>query len=205
MKYQLLPLAILVACASLYGQNPTTSSSADHAVFSDGLRKGWEISTWGKVALKVQKDPQLDRNVLALICNDQSKSWSGGLISTSAPPTGAPAEIPLPDDKKNGFLVFSVNGGNDEWGNHIGGQLIQISIGHRNATGQWDKGSSFVPINKYIAGNSIDGDPSTWQEVRIPLSTLTASQNIPAIGAVFVQYIGTPVAPLAISSIKIEP
>ena len=72
-------------------------------------------------------------------------------------------------DPAAAFLSFRINGSDDAWGRHTGGQSLQVSLaGIRSGA---DFRSAQARIGGFLtAGDSgIDGDPATFQEVRIPL------------------------------------
>lgn len=97
--------------------------------------------------------------------DEQKKDWCGFNLAL-------PETVKLDTrkiDPAAAFLSFRINGSDDAWGRHTGGQSLQVSLaGIRSGA---DFRSAQARIGGFLtAGDSgIDGDPATFQEVRIPL------------------------------------
>ena len=91
--------------------------------------------------------------------------------------------IDIPEGFEGGSLVFEANGGNDTWGNHRGGQILQVHLYCQNATGKEIKSGSA----QMSPQNSIDSNPESWQIVKIPLKLILPA-NAEKLNSLFLQF-----------------
>lgn len=209
MQFRQLSLILLtmIFCAGMtiaQEQKKITVPTID--IFAGQLLKGWHVGGWGGVDFKLQPLKDRDAKVLHLQLNAAPQNWAGVFLSTTQPTGKTQAEIAMSQSlKKTGTLVLSINGSNDEWGNPVGQQKLQIAIAQRTEKSKWLHGSKFLPLKSFVTGNMIDDNPETWQQVRIPLAKLLTKEDLPALGAVFLQYIAQPTGSVMVRSICIEP
>lgn len=116
---------------------------------------------WGGV------NPQITANYLALNLDDKSKNWCGATLNLPAP-------VEIPENMKNGFFCFQVNGGIDQWGKQDKGkQTFQVKLDCLDAEGKTVK-SSYITMDQL----RVDNDPATWQLVKMPLERLVPKNAV---------------------------
>ena len=136
---------------------------------------------------------------LALALADTSVVWCGANLDLPEP-------APFPADPAECDLVFEANGGRTPLGIvGLGGQTFQVDMRFRLADGSVKSGPYIGPT---IEGGRIDGDPATWQTVRIPVRRLLPKDaEATAVAGINLQYRGVPAdrAALLVRAIRLEP
>ncbi|HCD35000.1 MAG TPA: hypothetical protein DER01_21525 [Phycisphaerales bacterium] len=206
-RHHWIGLWILLAWAVVVPTQAQPANDADAnrvEIFCGQLIKGWHTGGWNGIALKPMTVEENQPGMLKLTVGKAAKNWGGAFLSTIQPTEKTKHEIQLTEKiKQAGYLVMQVNGSEDEWGNHVGQQKIQINIAQREAKSKWKHGSKFLHLSKYLQDGKIDQDATTWQQVRIPMTDLLAKESLPAMGAVFFQYIGEPASSVLIRDLHI--
>jgi len=191
------------------GQAPLIEENVERVpLYQDGLLPSWGTGQWGGVGVREVTEGARggSRAALLFALEEKATDWCGGLIATSRPPADADAEPALtPEMRRDGFLAFYVNGSVDRWGTHRGEQHVQVQVKYRMpGEAEWHSGP-FIGADQYLAGGVVDDDPASWQKVRIPLRWLIPDERADRVGAVVVQYQGTPpAAGLVVDSIALE-
>ena len=206
MQFRQLSLTFLtlIFCANITIADEPKQPAID--IFSGQLQKGWGVGGWGGASLKIEPLKDSESKTLHLMLNEAPQNWAGVFLSTNQPTGKTKAEIVMSQSlKESGTLVLSINGSNDEWGNPVGQQNLQIALAQRTEKSKWLHGAKFLSIKSFITGGMIDDKPETWQQVRVPLKTLFVKEDLPAIGAVFLQYVAQPTGAVMIRFICIEP
>ncbi len=107
--------AAIVPCAAIGGSTPIQLD-------------GWEKSAWS--GCEVETVPQGDSSKAMLFKgSEKSQPWCGVAFFTAGKSSESSNAVKLPPSLKDSFLCFKVNGSDDEFGRHAGGQGMQISIG----------------------------------------------------------------------------
>ena len=193
MKVRLILLAILSASFSAIGGE----QSATLELFGLNTPANTiKVNGWGGCK-PAERRPKGGQAYLEIATPEPAKQWCGASIAFK---NGDAQDGLSKELLEKGFLIFKVNGGNDEFDRPAGGQNVQISIGQNPA-----KSGSIVALSSYLDGNAIDNDPESWQEARIPLKNLIGGASIQRIDSLKIQYIGTPSpAPILIRDIRLE-
>lgn len=151
----------------------------------DSVLRGWNgcVAKWQ------------DGQIVSSLAEDAT-AWAGFTVSVPKQATPTP-----PDAKvlRNGHLRFSVNGCNDIWGKHIGGQLLQITLGFKDGKSGKDKFTIKTSME------ACDSDPLTWQEHSIPLETFFEKETEGILSSCVFQFRGPPPgAGIAIKDLRLE-
>ena len=196
MKAHPILLAILAASLNAFGAEPGASIEL-YGAKAPAL--GVKLNAWGDCK-PAERRPEGGLPYLEIAAPETAKQWCGTTIAFSQ---GLEEKEALSKDLiEKGLLTFKVNGGNDEFDRPSGGQNVQIAIGQQSPA----KSGGYHPLSNYLEGNSVDNDPESWQEVRIPLKTLIGDSGMKRVDALKVQFIGTPPgAPLLIREIRLTP
>lgn len=152
----------------------------------------WRANGWGGCRAAQGNDGSL-RMTFA----EKATDWCGVALEGRG--------IAIPANKfANGCLRFRINGSDDEWGKHTGGQSLQVKLEGTDAKGKPLSGQSYLPINQYLKGGSVDDAPNTWQEVNLPLQRLGMG-DCATITKIIFQYqrLGNPRAGAAIKDLAI--
>lgn len=123
------------------------------------------ISPWGTIDLTNQ------RGTVTVAISEKTADWAGTHYWLETPVTL------MRDQMNEGHVVMEVNGGNDRFGNHMGGQRLQLS-----AAGRYQR------LNL-----GIDTNPNTFQTFKIPLKLWSSKSKAPSflIEKVSLQFTGT--------------
>ncbi len=155
---------------------------------------GWRAGGWFGCQAKWNGDK------LAVTLAENKKDWCGFSISAPKDKMLDVSKI----DLKNSFLVFKINGANDAWGRHTGGQNIQVYMSTVNADGK-KISSSKISLGAYLDGKVIDDDPTTWQEIKISLNKFFPKTQPEQIATVTFQFTGiAPAAGVEIGGLYLE-
>ncbi len=213
MRSILAAMCVLTFVPSTAPLCAADSQPAVKKIYSGALATEWNLETWGGCELTERKEAEGaadTKNVLALSPQEKATAWCGGTVSTSKTSASISDPIPLPlESLDKAFLVFKLNGLGDEFDRPSGGQVLQLSIGERiKDSGPWSecwKCGGYIGINDFLKGGSIDNDPASWQEVRIPLRVLTDGKSVRFLGRIAFQFVGAPPpAGVAIIDIAVE-
>ena len=133
-----------------------------------------QLRAWGGVKAAVRD------GAVELCVDDATLNWAGAGLRPRQP-------VPLPADPDEWDVVFEANGGRTPLGrNDVGGQPFQVASEFALAGGGGKSGPYILPE---IEGGSIDGDPLTWQTVRMPLRRLLPKgADATALASVSVQF-----------------
>ena len=201
---------ILYILAAIGAALPAYAAGEDTVIFSgsEGFREGWTATAWGK-GLEVREDAKGEKGeaAVAAVPTDQVVPWSGLALRVGYDQNKAAATIPLDDAlREHGVVVVRLNCGKDPKGQPGAGQALQASIGF--LVGGALKEVSPLPINQFGGSATLDGDPESWQEIRIPIATMLAKLPDPAaaegILSVGLQYVETPASEVLVSDCRVK-
>ncbi len=103
---------------------------------------------------------------LTAVLSEEKKDWCGFNLGF---PDSVKLDLARLNSASSASLVFHINGSNDTWGRHIGGQNLQVSM--RGEKGEKSFESAKVRLGSFLTDGSggIDGEATTFQEVKLPL------------------------------------
>lgn len=169
-------MRILLLISVLLASSP--AQAADQSLLYAGqntMPEGWWGLSWGGTLVIIEPNcaAPKQQGSLAILARDENEAWSGGGIQKA--PGGKP--FPLPSQNwADSFLQFKVNGGVRPDGTREGGQAFKVSVKLIDAEGNSlpappaEKGGEFISVTSdMIAGERIDDDPDSWQQVLVPL------------------------------------
>lgn len=201
---------ILYILAAIGAVLPTYAAGEDAVIFSgsEGFREGWTATSWG-TGLEVREDGkgEKDEPAVAAVPTDKVVPWSGLALRVGYDQNKTAAAIPLDDAlREHGVVMVRLNCGKDRSGQPGAGQALQVSIGF--LVGGNLKEVSPLPINQFGGSATLDGNPESWQEIRIPIATMLAKLPDPAaaegILSVGLQYVEAPVCEILVSDCRVK-
>jgi len=193
LRMALLAAAALAASPASFGGEP------DVDLYGGKAQTGTvKPSGWGDCKVS-EKKSEAGKAWIEIAAPESAKQWCGATISFEQ---GLEERPPLSAEMlEKGFLCFKVNGGLDEFDRAAGGQAVQIAIGQKSPA----KSGGFHPLSSYLPGGSVDSDPETWQEAKIPLKTLAGGSGLKSVDSLRLQFIGSPPpAPLLVKDVRLS-
>lgn len=196
--------ALLVACAF-----STARAAEDIVIFSGGerFRKNWIASTWGGLDVRDDGEGENGGAVVAAVPTEKAQPWSGFSLQVAYDQNKAVAAIPLDDDlREHGVVVVRVNCGKDRSGQPGAGQALQAGLSF--LVGGERKAVPPTPLSQLGGEANLDGDPESWQEIRIPIAAMLKKLPDPAaaegILSVGLQYVDAPACEILVSDCRIK-
>ena len=114
---------------------------------------------------------------LSLVADDATRDWAAARLSLPAP-------LPLDAGAGDASLVFEVNGGRTGIGTYdTPPPPFQVALNGSARDGAPFVGKYFTPP----VATALDGDPATWQTVRIPLRRLLGDE-VAAVTEIRIQF-----------------
>ena len=146
----------LIGAISL--ERPDTSKKI---LLLKNMPETYKFISWGGVKVKCEN------KTIRLNIDEKSKKYCGTTLKMLRPEK-------VKYQRKKTFLTFEVNGLPDKWGQHKGGQQLQLKIQYMGKDNQM-KTSRRVFLRDF--GGSIDTAPDAWQKVKIPMTLLVSKDN----------------------------
>jgi len=197
-------LAAAVVCAG------PARAGEDEVIFSsgEGFRKNWVVTTWGGLEAQVGGGGENGGNAVVTVPGDKASPWCGVTLQLAYDQEKASRAIPLDDDLRDrGMVVVRLNCGKDASGQPVGGQALQAGMTFLLGNGE-KKSVPPVPLARLGGPARLDGDPDSWEEVRIPVATLLKNLPDPAaatgILGVSFQYVESPSCQILVSDCRLE-
>lgn len=213
MKTPLLPFRGIVLALMLCALTATTAPGNDElSMYSgaNGLRSEWELHVWG--GLTAAELPgagrEADQSSIETTVSGGTQPYSGLTVKTGSGKDAQAASIPLSEELKgSGAVTLHLNGGK----NLAGGEGTDIPLQYALVFVMQDgttKSSKFLPMSAVSASEVVDGDSTTWQEVRMPigkfLETLgEQADQIYGVSGVTMQYLGDAVSGFLVTDCEI--
>lgn len=150
--------------------------TADDILIFTGTGKfapGWAASSWGGV--KVKESPGENGGVAVEgEVNAETAQWCGLSLRSSTEGGAAANIVPLTDElRENGAIMLKLNCGQglDNVSDGGDGQKVQIAVVFQLKDGTF---TNPLPITlaKLNSAPSLDGDSTTWEEIRVPIRDL---------------------------------
>lgn len=199
-----LPVAAyLAACAISMGQ----AAADDVVIFSgeDRFRKNWTSSAWGGLDVR-EGEGENGGAAVSTVITDKAAPWSGVNLHVAFDQDRTKGSVPLDADlKDNGVVVLKLNCGKDREGQPGSGQKLQVSLSF--VEGGRQIAAKAMPLGQFGV-QTLDNDDSTWQEVRIPISTMLGntpdSSGVEGLIGVGIQYVESPACEILIGDCRVQ-
>lgn len=178
----------------------------DAVIFSgeDRFRKNWTSSTWGGLEVR-EGEGENGGAAVSTAITDKTAPWSGVNLHVAFDQDRSKNAIPLDSDlKESGVLVLKLNCGKDREGQPGAGQKLQVSLSFL------DNGKPVpapaVPLAQFGVA-SLDNDAASWEEVKIPISTMFQkipdSSGIDGLVGVGIQYVDNPACEILVGDCRV--
>ena len=194
-------LFIAVCAASL-----ARAAAEDAVIFSgeDRFRKNWTSSTWGGLEVR-EEEGENGGAAVATVVTEKAAPWSGLNLHLAFDQERSQGAVPLDQDlKESGVVVLRLNCGKNSEGQPGTGQALQVSLNFL-ADGK-PVAAPAVPLARFGL-HAVDGDSTTWEEVRIPISTVLQkvpnAPDVQGLLGVGVQYVEKPSCEILIGDCRV--
>jgi hypothetical protein len=193
-------------CLAVCAISMARAAADDAVIFSgeDRFRKNWTSSAWG--GLEVREGEGENGAAVSTVITEKTTPWSGVNFHVAFDQDRAKNAVPLDADlKEGGMVVLKLNCGKDREGQPGTGQKLQVSFSFLN-NGK-PVPAPALPLARFGV-ESLDGDETTWQEVKIPISTMLEkipdSSGVDGLVGVGIQYVESPACEILVGDCRVQ-